>query len=104
MTPREKKFIDYWSVARKNWNWGKNFKKTVLQLVLPLVLLVDVINFFIVGDVSYGFISLKHFWRLGLNFVILSVLIGFTYNLVIWNTNEMRYWSIMKRNKKDHDQ
>lgn len=104
MTPREKKFVDYWSVARKSWNWGKRFKKTVLHFVLPLVLLVDMINFFIVGDVSYGFISLTHFWRLGLTFVILAVLIGFTYNLITWNANEMRYWSIMKKNHSDHDQ
>ncbi|HEY1025828.1 MAG TPA: hypothetical protein VGE26_11730 [Sphingobacteriaceae bacterium] len=100
MSPGEKRFTDYWGIARKNWNWGKKFKKTALHLVLPLVVLVDFINFFIIGDLSYGFISLEHLWRLGLNSIVFSILIGFVYNLIVWNTNEMRYWSIMKREER----
>ena len=101
MTSGEKKFFKQWSIDRKKWRWGEKFKRTALYFVLPLVLLIDVINFFIIGDAKYAYLSFEHVWTVITNFVTFSIVIGFAYNLFTWNINEMRYWKIAGKNKNE---
>ncbi|HEY0669586.1 MAG TPA: hypothetical protein VGD22_15495 [Sphingobacteriaceae bacterium] len=101
MTNRDKRFFKHWGIARKKWKWGENFKRTALYFVLPLILLIDTINFFIIGDAKYAYISFEHMWNMITNFATFSVIIGFVYNLFIWNINEMRYWEIARRSKNE---
>lgn len=101
MTNGEKRFFKQWGIARKKWKWGENFKRTALYFVLPLVLLIDTVNFFIIGDANYAYLSLPHIWDMIINFVTFSIVIGFIYNLFRWNINEMRYWEISRKNKNE---
>jgi len=100
MTPSEEKFVNHWAQERKKWNWGRNFINVVLYIAIPFVVLTDLVNFFIIGDVRYAFISLKHFTNVFINFFIISLLSGFGYGIVHWNTNEIRYWNILKKYKQ----
>ncbi|HXH99010.1 MAG TPA: hypothetical protein VNI52_01990 [Sphingobacteriaceae bacterium] len=103
MTGGEKRFFDSWGIARKKWKWGENFKRTALYFVLPFVLLIDTINFFIIGDAKYAYMSFGHLWDLITNFIGFSLFIGFTYNLFTWNINEMRYWELVRKSKKEDE-
>lgn len=101
MTEREKRFFKYWGAARKKWMWGESFKRTALYFVLPFVFLIDTINFFIIGDADYAYLSLRHIWDVITNFATFSILIGFTYNFFTWNINEMKYWEIVRKSKEE---
>jgi hypothetical protein len=103
MTEREKKFLEHWDSERKNWKWGENFRRTSLYFVLPIVILIDTINFFIIGDANYAYISFIHLWDLITDFFILSLTIGFLFNFFRWNINETRYWRIVRKGKEESE-
>ncbi len=96
----EKAFIEKWSITRKTWSWGQNFKKTFLYIALPLIFMIDVFNFLAIGDISYAYISFQHFFQLVLNILLYGVLLTFIYNLLYWNRNEVRYKFIMRKHSQ----
>ena len=101
MRPSDRKFVEYWQTARKDWNWGKTFKNGVLYFALPIVILIDLVNFFIIGDVNYAFLSFNHFYHLLKNFLPTALFIGFAYGLYDWNSKEQKYWRILKKHKDE---
>jgi len=101
MTSSEEKFIAYWEEKRKTWSWPENFKKGALYIAWPVVVLIDLINFFIIGDISYAFISLPHLFYLLFNLLWAGVLTGFAYGLYNWNINEIRYTRLMRSRNID---
>ena len=98
MTPQEKNFIAYWTEKRKKWSWKKHTYQTFMTVVLPLSLLIDLVNYFIIGDTQYSFFTFAHFFTFLLNLIILSVIIILGSGFVNWNYNEGKYWNILRRN------
>lgn len=97
MSPQEKAFTDYWSVKRKRWKWNIHTKKTFVNIVLPLVISINLVNYFIIGDTAYNFFSFTHLYILIKNTVLFSVLLILGSGIVEWNFNESRYWRIMRK-------
>jgi hypothetical protein len=97
MTPTEKQFVAYWEQRRKHWNWITHAKKIFLKIALPLTFLINLVNYFIVGDTSYNFFSFYHLWEIIRNLVVISVFLIMTTGLVDWNLNESRYWRIKRK-------
>ena len=83
--------MEYWKKERKSWNWGKVFKKGVLQFAWPVIILIDLVNFFIIGDLNYAFISFDHLFYLIKKLLVFGALLGFAYGFFDWNGNERRY-------------
>jgi len=98
MTPQEKKFVDYWTEKRKKWSWKRHTYQTFMTIVLPLAILIDLVNYFIIGDTEYTFFTFTHFFIFLLNLIILSILIILGSGFVNWNYNEGKYWSILRKN------
>jgi len=98
MTPKEKLFVDYWTEKRKNWSWKKHSSKTFLTIVLPLAVLIDFVNFFIIGDTEYTFFTFSHLFTILFNTFLLSVVIILGSGFTNWNYNEGKYWSILRKN------
>jgi hypothetical protein len=99
MTPQEEKFIAFWSQKRKTWKWNAHFKKTFFKIVLPFATLVDLVNYFIIGDTTYNFFSFSHLLTLIGNILFFSVAIIMLTGITEWNYNENKYWRIMRKNK-----
>ena len=97
MKPSEENFVDYWSTARKKWNWKEKFMTAVQYFAIPFTILIHLTNFFIIGDLAYHFISFKHLLEFVINLFIISLISGFGFGFYHWNSHEMRYWRIMKR-------
>lgn len=102
MTSSEKKFIAYWEEKRKTWSWGKNFRKGALYIAWPIVIMIDLINFFIIGDINYAFISLSHVFYLLFDLLWTGVLAGFAYGLYNWNVNEIKYGRLIKKRNNEN--
>ena len=98
MNAQEEKFISYWSEKRKQWNWRTHAKKVFSNVVLPLAILIDLVNFFIIGDTEYAFFTFTHLFSILLNLLVLSVLIILGSGFANWNYNEGKYWGILRKN------
>lgn len=98
MTPQEKQFVDYWTEKRKKWSWKKHTYQTFITIVLPIAILIDLVNYFIIGDTEYTFFTFTHLFTFLLNLLILSVLIIMGSGFTNWNYNEGKYWSILRKN------
>ncbi|WP_423146314.1 hypothetical protein [Rubrolithibacter danxiaensis] len=101
MTSSEKEFITYWSKARREWNWGKTFAVGVLYISLPVIILYDLVNFFIIGDVVYPYFSFTHFFNLLFKFIWTGIPGGFIYGLYNWNSREVRYKKLLKKERME---
>lgn len=101
MTSSEKKFIETWGLKRKSWSWASSFKKGALFIAWPLLLLTDLINFFIIGDIRFAFISYSHLWYLGFNLIWTGIAGGFIYGFYDWNSNEYKYHKLLKKLPKE---
>lgn len=99
MTPQEQEFVAYWSEKRKLWSWRKHSIKTFLNIVLPVAVLIDFVNYFVIGDTEYDFISFLHFFIFLRNLIGLSILIIMGSGIIDWGYNEKRYWGILRKNK-----
>ncbi|WP_293300841.1 hypothetical protein [Pedobacter sp. UBA4863] len=97
MTPQEKQFVNYWSEKRKQWRWKKHSYRTFITVVLPIAILIDLVNYFIIGDTTYDFFSFGHFFVFLLNLIVLSILIILGSGLINWNYNESKYWNILRK-------
>jgi len=104
MTSSEKEFIEYWETERKTWSWAKKFKKGALYIAWPIVIMIDLINFFIIGDISYAFISLSHLFYLLFNLLWAGVLAGFAYGFYSWNVNEIKYSRLIRKRNNENPQ
>lgn len=101
MSPQEEDFINFWAKERKDWSWLKHAKKIFSRYALPLALLIDITNFFIIGDTEYYFFSISHLMIFVRNLVMLSVFMIMTSGLLYWNINENRFWNLKRKyNKK----
>lgn len=98
MTPQEQAFVNYWSEKRKKWSWRKYSYTIFITIVIPFTLLVDLVNFFIIGDTTYSFLSFSHLFVFLSNLVILSVVIIMGSGIINWNFNENKYWHILRKN------
>ncbi len=98
MTPKEKEFVDYWNEKRKKWSWKKHSYQTFVTAALPIAILIDTVNYFIIGDTAYDFFTFSHLLNFLLNLVILSVLVILGSGFANWNYNEGKYWSILRKN------
>lgn len=98
MTQKEKQFIDYWTEKRKKWSWKRHTYRTFVTIVLPIAILIDLVNYFIIGDTEYTFFTFGHLFTYLLNTVLLAIVIILVSGLMDWNYNEGRYWSILRRN------
>ncbi len=99
MTPQEQMFVDYWSEKRKKWSWKKHTYTTFKNIVLPVVILIDLVNFFVIGDTEYDFFSFMHLFILLRNLFLIGVLVILGSGIVDWGYNENRYWSILRKYK-----
>ena len=99
MTPQEKEFAIYWAEHRKKWSWKTHTIKTFTKIVLPIVALIDLVNYFIIGDTDYSFFSFMHLFILLRNLIVLSILIIMATGILDWGYNENKYWSILRKNK-----
>ena len=99
MTDAEKEYVEYWKKHRSEWNWGKTFKSGALYYGVPVVLLIDFINYFIIGGSKHAYISFSHFWRLSLNLILIAGLTGFVYGVLSWNMKERKYWKIVRKDR-----
>ena len=97
MTPQEEAFVNYWKEKRKEWKWSKHLKITFFRIVLPIVVLIDLVNYFIIGDTEYSFFSFTHFLRVLVNTIFLGVIIIMSTGIVEWNYNESKYWGILRK-------
>lgn len=98
MTPKEKEFVDYWTEKRKKWSWRKHSYHTFITVALPLSILIDLVNYFIIGDTEYDFFTFSHLGTFIFNLIIISVVIILGSGFANWNYNEGRYWSILRKN------
>ncbi|WP_026898646.1 hypothetical protein [Daejeonella oryzae] len=101
MTTAEQNFVRYWSVARKKWSWGQKFMIAVKNFAIPFVVLVHLTNFFIIGDLTYAFISFKHLLEFCINLIVVSLISGFAYGFYHWNSNERQYWKFIKKSSQN---
>lgn len=99
MTPQEKKFLDYWAEKRKKWSWKKHSYQTFITVALPIALLIDLVNYFIIGDTHYAFFTFTHLFIFLLNLFVFSIFIILGSGFANWNYNEMKYWKIVRKNK-----
>ena len=97
MTPTEEAFVNYWAAKRKEWKWSKHLKKTFFKIVIPLVILIDLVNYFIIGDTEYDFFSFTHFFNVLTNTIFLGVIIIMATGIIEWNYNENKYWAILRK-------
>ncbi|MEO8794907.1 MAG: hypothetical protein ABI390_05535 [Daejeonella sp.] len=102
MSPSEEKFVKYWRIARKKWSWKDNFLAAVKNFAIPFVILVHLTNFFVIGDIAYAFISFKHLIAFIINITVVSAISGFAYGLYDWNTNERKYWKIIRKYRTEN--
>lgn len=93
----QNQFIKYWETKRKNWKWGYFFSKTTLNITIPIVLIIDLVNFFVVADVKFGFFSINHIWEIIKLLILFSAIITLPYGLFYWYSNELRYQKINRR-------
>jgi hypothetical protein len=100
MNAQEEKFVNYWTERRKIWSWKTHSKKMFLNVVLPLAILIDLVNYFIIGDTAYTFFTFTHFFSVALNIIVLAVLIILGTGFASWNYNEGKYWGILRKNNK----
>lgn len=98
MTPKEKQFVDYWAEKRKKWSWKEHSTKTFINIVLPIAVLIDGVNYFIIGDTEYNFFTFTHLFTFLLHIFLLSVVIILGSGFTNWNYNEGKYWSILRKN------
>lgn len=101
MTKQEEVFLQEWDIKRRKWKWGKVFLNGVIYIALPLVIIIDFVNFFIVGDVAFGFFSLFHLWELIQTFLIFSLIIGTVYGAYAWYSNELKFQSLKRQESKE---
>lgn len=97
MTPQEETFVNYWAAKRKTWKWSTHLQKTFFKIVLPIVVLIDLVNYFIIGDTEYSFFSFTHLFRIIVNIIFLGVVIIMSTGIVEWNYNESKYWGILRK-------
>lgn len=100
MNAQEEKFVAYWTERRKIWSWTTHAKRMFLNVVLPLSTLIDLVNYFIIGDTAYAFFTFTHLFNFVLNMLMLSVLIILGTGFASWNYNEGKYWEILRKNSK----
>jgi len=97
MTPTELRFIEFWEKRRKRWNWFKMFRTVALRFVLPIVFVVDLIIYFLIGGLPYAYISFAHLFRVISQFLGFSILLGLAYGIFDWNFNESRYKRLIRK-------
>jgi hypothetical protein len=97
MQPQEQKFVAYWSKERKKWNWKRHTSTTFMRIVLPATIVIDLVNYFIIGDTEYSFLSFTHLFFVLRNLILLSVLVILGSGLFHWNYNENKYWTILRK-------
>ena len=80
---------------------GKHMqKKMFLNVVLPLAILIDLVNYFIIGDTAYAFFTFTHLFSVALNILVLAILIILGTGFASWNYNESKYWGILRKNNR----
>ena len=99
MNAEEENYVNYWSLARKKWSWSKKFMTAVQNFAVPFVILIHLTNFFIIGDVSYAFLSFRHLLQFLINLLFASIFSGFAYGFYHWNINERKYRKILKKDR-----
>ena len=99
MTSQEQEFIAYWSEKRKKWSWRKHTISTFINIVIPVVALIDLVNYFIIGDTEYVFFSFMHLFTLLRNLLFIAIAIILGSGIVDWGYNERKYWRILRENK-----
>lgn len=97
MTQKERQFIDFWTEKRKTWSWKKHTYQTFLFAALPIAILIDLVNYFIIGDTSYSFFSFAHLFNFLLNLLGLSAMLILGSGFIDWNYNEGKYWRILRK-------
>ncbi|MFN0291728.1 hypothetical protein [Pedobacter helvus] len=97
MTQKEKQFVDYWTEKRKTWSWKKHTYQTFFSVALPISILIDLVNYFVIGDTTYTFFSFAHLFTYLLNFLTLAVALILGAGFVNWNYNEGKYWRILRK-------
>ena len=99
MTQAEKEFVEYWKKRRTQWNWAKTFKTGALYYGVPIVLLIDLMNYFVIAGSKYAFISFRHLFELGFNLIWIGALSGFFYGFFGWNSKEGKYRRIIRKDR-----
>ena len=97
MTIGEQEFIKYWTKMRKDWSWMKHGIRTFWRLAAPLTLLIDSMNYFIIGDTEYDYFSLAHFFVFSKNLILFSVFTILISGIWFWNYHENKYWHIKRK-------
>lgn len=97
MTNRQQQFVDFWSEKRKTWSWKKHTYQTFLYVALPIAILIDLVNYFIIGDTTYLFFSFAHLFNFLLNLFMLAVVLVLATGFINWNYNEGKYWRILRK-------
>jgi len=101
MTESEIEFIKAWEIRRKKWKWSRVLFKISLFLALPLVVLIDLVNFFIVGDVLYPFFSFSHLLQIIQNLIIFSLILGIGFGAFTWYSNEIKFQKLKNKEAKE---
>lgn len=97
MTQEEKQFVAYWTEKRKNWSWKRHSYRTFVTTALPISVLIDLVNYFIIGDTAYTFFTFEHLFTFLLNTFLLAIVLILGSGLMDWNYNEGKYWSILRK-------
>lgn len=88
MTFQEQQFVTYWSEKRKLWSWKKHSYKTFLNTALPIAILIDLVNYFVIGDTEYSFLSFLHIFIFFRNLVGVAVIVILGSGIIDWSYNE----------------
>lgn len=99
MSPQEQDFINYWSKMRKDWSWMRHGIKTFWRVALPITLLIDSMNYFIIGDINFDYFSLDHIFVLLKYLILFSIFTILVSGIWFWNYHESKYWRIQRKIK-----
>jgi hypothetical protein len=97
MLPHEQEFINFWDKKRKKWSWTTHARKTFKRFAIPLAILIDLMNFFVIGDTTYYFFSITHIYYFVVNLMLISLFSIMISGIFYWNMNEYRYWKIKRK-------
>lgn len=101
MSEEEDLFLKEWEVKRRNWRWGKFIRKTTSNITFPIILITDLMNFFVIGDVKFGFFSFSHLWEIIKLLILFSLLITLPYGLFYWYSNELKFQKLSRKSEME---